>query len=89
MYKVLSSLTTPICGLNLVLLLGYMSSGLLMFGLVKWLLKRFDIALFAGYAAAFVPFHIFKGQSHINYTYGKCVHRIGLGLSLVPEPSKL
>lgn len=70
LYKVFASLTTPICGINLVLLLGYMSGALLMFGLVKWLLKRFDIALFAGYAAAFVPFHVFKSESHVNYTYG-------------------
>ena len=69
-YKVFSTLSTPICGLNLMELLGYMSTGLLMFGLVKWLLKRFDIALFAGFAAAFVPFHQLKAMSHINYIYG-------------------
>lgn len=69
-FKLLASLTTPICGINLVLLLGYMSTGLLMFGFVRWLIKRFGIALFAGYAAAFVPFHQLKAQSHINYTYG-------------------
>lgn len=68
-FKVFASLTTPICGLNLMVLLGYMSSALLMFGLVKWLLKRFDIALFAGYAAAFVPFHILKSESHITYMF--------------------
>lgn len=69
-FKVLASITTPICGINLVLLLGYMSTGLVMFGFVRWLIKRPDIALFAGYAAAFVPFHQLKAQSHINYTYG-------------------
>lgn len=69
-FKVFASLTTPICGINLMLLLGYMSTGLLMFGLVRWLLKRFDIALFAGYAAAFVPFHQLKAESHVNYVYG-------------------
>lgn len=69
-FKVLASLTTPICGINLMLLLGYMSTGLIMFGFVRWLIKRFDVALFAGYAAAFVPFHQLKAASHINYTYG-------------------
>ena len=69
-FKVFASLTTPICGLNLMLLLGYMSTGLLMFGFVRWLIKRFDIALFAGYAAAYVPFHQLKAESHINYVYG-------------------
>lgn len=69
-FKVFASLTTPICGINLMLLLGYMSTGLLMFGFIRWLIKRFDIALFAGYAAAFVPFHQLKAESHINYVYG-------------------
>ena len=69
-YKLFSVFSTPICGLNLMVLLGYMSTALVMFGFVKWLLKRFDIALFAGYAAAFVPFHLLKSESHINYIYG-------------------
>jgi hypothetical protein len=69
-FKIFASLTTPICGINLMTLLGYMSTGLLMFGLIKWLLKRFDIALFAGFAAAFVPFHQLKSESHVNYIYG-------------------
>lgn len=68
-YRVFSTLTTPICGLNLMVLLGYMSCGLLMFGLIKWLLKRGDIAFFAALAAAFVPFHILKSYSHVNYMY--------------------
>lgn len=69
-YKILSALTAPICGLNLMLLLGYMATALLMFGLIRWLFKRTAIALFAGYAAAFVPFHQFKAQSHIVYASG-------------------
>ncbi|OVE78954.1 hypothetical protein BVY00_01480 [bacterium G20] len=47
-----------------------MSTALLMYGLVRWLFKRRAIAYFAGYAAAFVPFHQFKAQSHIVYMYG-------------------
>lgn len=70
LFKVFASFTTPICGINLITLLGYMSSALLMFGLLKWLLKRVDIAFFAGYAAAFVPYHQLKAQSHITYVYG-------------------
>jgi hypothetical protein len=70
MYKLFSALSTPICGLNLMELLGYMSTSLTMYGLVRWLLKRNDIALFAGFAAGFVPFHEIKAQSHINYIFG-------------------
>lgn len=69
-YKIMASISTPICGLNLMVLLGYMSTGLMMFGLMKWLFKRFDIAIFAGFAAAFVPYHQLKAQSHIVYVFG-------------------
>jgi hypothetical protein len=87
-YKVLASLTTPICGLNLIVLLGYLSCALTMFGLVKWLLGRSDIALFAGYAAAFVPFHLIKSQSHVNYIYGSLfIGIIWSFLWLISKPS--
>lgn len=66
-YKVFSSLSSPVCGLNLMVLTGYMTTALLMFGLVRWLFRRTAIAYFAGYAAAFVPAHQFKAQSHIVY----------------------
>lgn len=87
-YKLFSSLTTPICGLNLIVLLGYMSTALTMFGLVRWLSRRFDIALFAGYAAAFVPFHLIKSQSHVNYIYGSIfIGVIWAFLWLLSKPS--
>lgn len=66
-YRFFSWLTTPTCGLNLVVLLGYMSAALAMFGLVRWLFKRGSVALFAGYAVAFVPYHEIKAQSHVTY----------------------
>ncbi len=69
-YKIFATFTTPTCGINLLILLGYMSTALVMFGFIKWLLRRPDIALFAGYAAAFVPYHQLKSTSHITYVYG-------------------
>ncbi len=69
-YRFFATLTTPICGLNLMLLLSYMSTALVTFGFIRWLFNRTAIAYFAGYAAAYVPFHQFKAQSHIVYTYG-------------------
>lgn len=69
-YKLFASISSPVCGLNLMVLLGYMSTALTMFGLVKWLFKRTEIALFAGYAAAFVPYHQLKAESHVVYIYG-------------------
>lgn len=68
-YRLLSSLTTPICGLNLIVLLGYLLSALVMFGLIKWLFGKTSIAYFAGYAVAFVPYHQLKSGSHIFYVY--------------------
>jgi len=69
-YRILATLTTPICGINLMILIGYMSAALTMFGLVKWLFKRTALAYFAGYAAAFVPYHQLKSQSHVVYMFG-------------------
>lgn len=66
-YRLLSHMTTPICGLNLIVLTGYMSVGLVMFGLVRWLFGRTSIALLAGYAAAFVPYHQIKSEAHVIY----------------------
>jgi hypothetical protein len=87
-YKLFSSLSTPICGLNLIELLGYMSTSLTMYGLVRWLLKRNEIALFAGFAAAFVPFHQIKAQSHINYIFGSTfIAVIWAYLWLIKKPS--
>lgn len=70
LYKLLATLTTPICGVNLMILLGYMSTGLVMFGFMRWLFRRNSIALLAAYAAAFVPYHQLKAQGHVVYMYG-------------------
>lgn len=69
-YRVLAALTTPVCGLNLLALLGYILTGLLMFGLARWLFKNFFIASFAAFAAAFVPYHQLKATGHLVYVYG-------------------
>lgn len=89
-YKLFASLTSSLCGLNLVVLLGYLSTALLMFGLVKWILRRWDVAIFSGYAAAFVPFHVFKAQSHINYIYGSIfIAIIWAFMWMISKPSYL
>lgn len=68
-YRVFSTITSPICGLNIMILLGFMSTALVMFGLIKWLLRSSVIGFFAGFAAAYVPYHQLKAQSHIVYVY--------------------
>lgn len=69
LYKVFASLTTPICGINIMILLGYLSTALVMFGLIRWLFKSNSMALLAGFAAAYTPYSQFKSQSHIVYMY--------------------
>lgn len=68
-YRFFSSLSTPTCGLNIVIAIGFMSNALVMFGLILWLFKNRWIALFAGFAAAFSPYHLFKATSHVPYVY--------------------
>lgn len=68
-YWLFSVLTNQFCSINIMIFLGFLSTALAMFGLVRWLLKSYPIALFAGYAAAFVPYHVLKAASHIAYVY--------------------
>lgn len=53
------------CSWNVVVLSSYMSGALAMFGLVYALTKSQSIALFAGYAATFTPYHAFASQGQI------------------------
>lgn len=67
--RILSFIFGPMAGLNLVMLWGYIGAGV--FG--YWLLKRLTssklIAMFTGFAIAFVPYSIYKSCNHINYLY--------------------
>ncbi len=64
----LSKVVGPYCSWNLMVLAGYMSSALLMYGFIYWLLRHRGIALFAGLAVAFTPYHYFKTYGHLSYT---------------------
>lgn len=87
-YRIFSTITNPICGLNLMVLMAYMSTALLMFGLIRWLFKKNGIALFAGYAAAFLPYHQIKSESHIVYMYSSIfIAIIWVFLWYVRQPS--
>lgn len=68
-FSILSQFVGPVCGLNLMVLLAFLSTALVMFGLVQWLTKKNSIALFAGFAAAFVPYHFLQAQGHFTYAY--------------------
>lgn len=68
-YWFFSIMTNQLCGLNILAFFGFVSSGLTMFGLVRWLLKSFGLGIFAGYAVAFAPYHVIKSETHIAYSY--------------------
>lgn len=59
----------PICGYNLVNIIGFLASALTMMGLVLFLTKNRWIALFAGYAVSFSPYYQMKVGGHPSYGY--------------------
>lgn len=58
-----------ICGYNLVNILGFMASSLVMYGFIMFLTKRKWLSLFAGYAVAFTPYYQMKVGGHPSYGY--------------------
>lgn len=66
----LSHLGTIATGWNLMVLIGYMSSALAMFGLIFWLTKNAWAAFFSGYAIAFTPYHFFGSTGQIAGLFG-------------------
>lgn len=68
-YQFFSILTNELCGLNIMTLLGFMSTALVGFGFVRYLTDRTGISLFAGYAIGFTPFAYYQAQGHLSYVY--------------------
>lgn len=65
----LTHLVGPVCSWNIAILAAFLLDGLAMFGLAYWLTRRPLVALAAGYAYAFTPFHIVKSYGHIAYIH--------------------
>lgn len=65
----LSKLVGPVCAYNTINVLGYMSTALVMFFFVLYLLRNRWIAWFAGYAVAFTPYAQSKVGGHPSYGY--------------------
>lgn len=68
-YWMLALLAGPICGYNLVNMIGFLSSAMLMYGFVYKLFKNKWIALLAGYAVTFSPYFQVKVGGHPSYGY--------------------
>lgn len=69
----LSRVMRPTTALALVTVLGYVTSGLGMYGLVKRLTGHWYVAAFAAYAAAFMPYHVYKSSDHLTNVFNVVV----------------
>jgi len=68
-----SRVMQPATALALVTILGYVTSGLGMYGLVKRLTRHWYVAAFAAYAAAFMPYHVYKSSDHLTNVFNVVV----------------
>lgn len=64
-----SKVAGPVCGYNIVTVLGFALSALTMFGFIYAVTKRRSIALLAGYAVAFTPYYQMKVGGHPGYGF--------------------
>ncbi len=65
----LAKLVGPVCGFNLVNIIGFVTSAMVMYGFIYALTRRRWIALLAGYAASFAPYYQMKVGGHPSYGY--------------------
>ena len=68
--RLFSFLFGPIAGLNVMMLWGFVSGGVVGYWLLKRLTKSAMVGLFAGLAIAFVPYNLYKSSSHLAYIFG-------------------
>jgi hypothetical protein len=88
--RVLSYFFGAVAGLNLVTFFGFISAGLSMYWLLKRLTGSWLVALFAGYAAAFVPYAVSKSSAHLAYIFSVVFVLIIAGfIALWSRPTKL
>lgn len=59
----------PIAGLNIVMYLGFVSSAMASYWLVKRITGKSLIAFFSGLAVAFTPYALYKSSGHIAYIF--------------------
>lgn len=64
-----SRATNPICGYNLVNMLGFFMSAIIMFGFIYSLTRNKWVAWLAGYAVSFAPYYQMKVGGHPGYGF--------------------
>lgn len=67
--KSMQTIAGPVCGYNLVNIVGFMSGALLMFGLIYVLTRNRWVALLSGFAVSFSPYYQMKVGGHPSYGY--------------------
>lgn len=65
----LSRLFHPIAALNILTMWGFFATAMSAYWLLKRLTGNVWVALFAGFAVAFVPYHIVKSSAHLDYIF--------------------
>jgi hypothetical protein len=63
----LAKVVGPVCSWNLMVLAGYMLSAITMYAFIYWLIRHRGVALFAGIAVGFTPYHYYKTNGHLSY----------------------
>ncbi|HET8671872.1 MAG TPA: hypothetical protein VFM05_15000, partial [Candidatus Saccharimonadales bacterium] len=88
-FWILAKLLGPVCGFNLLTLMGFLSASLTMFAFIRWLFRgKFLVALLAGFAVAFTPYLQVKTGVHISYIFEALfIATIWLFLSFWREPT--
>jgi hypothetical protein len=88
--RALSYFFGAVAGLNLVTFFGFISAGLSMYWLLKRLTGSWMVAVFAGYAAAFVPYAVSKSSAHLAYIFSVVFVFIIAGfIAIWSRPTKL
>lgn len=67
--RLLSYFIDPVVALNIVTISAFVFSALATYWLTKKLTRSVPVALFAGYAVAFVPYSLMKGSAHLSYIF--------------------
>ena len=69
LFWVFAKIAGPVCGYNLVNIVGFVSTAAAMYGFIFWLTRRKSLAWLAGYAVSFAPYFQYKVGMHPSYGY--------------------
>lgn len=86
----LSQLFSPVIAYNLLNIIGFVFTALVMYGFILFITKNHWIAWLAGFASSFAPYYQVKVGGHPSYAFsGIFVLAIWIFLVLLSKPSRL